>query len=280
MGNTMQIFEHPKFGKIPVIQIDGEPYFKATEVANALGYSNPQKAVRDHVDAEDKRTEQIVHPLGGKQNTVVINESGLYSLILSSKLPQAKEFKHWVTAEVLPAIRKQGYYVLEKKSVEVYKRLAGDPEFLIQMGLAIKAEKEKVAQLTQENVALNHQVEELTPKAQYCDDVLNSRELLTISEIAKEFGLNAVKLNKLLNAWGVQYKVNGTWLLYDKYANFGWTKLKTTVFYHKTTGQKDSATLTYWTQAGRQAIHNLLKSHGFSRVSQPEVTTLVFNGGL
>ena len=117
MENVVQIFEHEKFGKVRFIVIDSEPWFVGKDVALSLAYSNPQKAIRDHVDDDDKRTERIVHPLGGAQNTLLINESGMYALIFGSKLPKAKEFKHWVTYEVLPAIRKTGSYTLNK-SVE------------------------------------------------------------------------------------------------------------------------------------------------------------------
>lgn len=110
MTENIEVFTSPEFGQVRTLTIDGEPYFVAKDVAEILGYSNPLKAIRDHVDEDDKRGERIVHPSGGTQDTVVISESGLYSLILSSKLPNAKKFKHWVTAEVLPSIRKTGSY--------------------------------------------------------------------------------------------------------------------------------------------------------------------------
>ena len=107
----IQIFENEQFGQLRGMNIEGEPWFVGKDVAQVLGYSNSPKAIRDHVDDEDKRSERIVHPLGGVQQTTFINESGLYSLILSSKLPKAREFKRWVTAEVLPQIRRTGGYI-------------------------------------------------------------------------------------------------------------------------------------------------------------------------
>jgi len=107
----IQIFDNVQFGQLRGMNIDGEAWLMATDVARKLGYANPQKAIRDHVDEEDKRTERIVHPFGGAQQTLLINESGLYALILSSKIPQAREFKHWVTSVVLPQIRKTGGYI-------------------------------------------------------------------------------------------------------------------------------------------------------------------------
>lgn len=267
MENSLQVFSNEKFGTIRTTLIDGVPYFVGKDVAVALGYSNTKDALALHVDAEDKRilqrSENATFEIPNRGLTV-INESGLYSLILSSKLPQAKEFKRWVTSEVLPAIRKNGFYFLDnsKKNIDIYKKLAADPEFLIQMGLTIKAEKEKVSLLTAQNQKLVGQISELQPKADYYDNVLNSPELLTVSEIAKEFGLTARKLNNLLNIWGYQYKVNGTWLLREKYDDLGWTKVKTTLFTHNS-GEQGSSTLTYWTQAGRNAIHEILKAHNF-----------------
>ena len=102
--NELQVFNNEEF-KIQIMTINNEPWFVGKEVAKVLGYSNPHKATRDHVEEDDKRTERIVHPRGGKQETILINESGLYSLILSSKLSSAKRFKKWVTSEVLPKIR-------------------------------------------------------------------------------------------------------------------------------------------------------------------------------
>lgn len=108
--NELQVFTNNEFGEIRALEIDNEPWFIGKEIAEVLGYSNPQKAIRDHVDDEDKGVNGMVSP-GGKQKFVVINESGLYSLIMSSKLPNAKKFKRWVTSEVLPAIRKHGGYI-------------------------------------------------------------------------------------------------------------------------------------------------------------------------
>lgn len=109
MENKIQVFENPEFGEVRTLAIDGEPWAAAIDVAKALGYKEPQKAIRTHVDPEDKGVSKMDTP-GGNQEVVIINESGLYSLILSSKLPNAKRFKRWVTSEVLPTLRKTGSY--------------------------------------------------------------------------------------------------------------------------------------------------------------------------
>lgn len=134
MSNELKIFENPAFGSIRTVEVDGTPYFVGKDVAEVLGYTNTPKAIRDHVDEEDKLTEQIV--LSGQgRDTILINESGLYSLILSSKLPKAKEFKHWVTSEVLPAIRQHGMYATEE--------LLADPDLAIKAFTALKEERAK-----------------------------------------------------------------------------------------------------------------------------------------
>ena len=259
MENQVQIFNNPDFGTVRTVLIDGVPYFVGKDVADALGYTNPQKAIRDHVDDEDKRTEQIVHPFGGAQNTVVINESGLYSLILSSKLPRAKEFKRWVTAEVLPSIRKYGVYA----TPDVAAQLLNDPAFAVKIFTALADERAKTARLTEENKVLHEQVFEMKPKANYYDLILQCPHAIPVTVIAKDYGLSAKKFNKLLNKLGVQFKVNGTWVLYSKYADRGWTVTKTHNYIHKSTNLPDAAVNTYWTQKGRRELYELLKANGY-----------------
>ncbi len=123
----LQIFRNESFGEIRTLNIDGEPWFVGKDVADSLGYERSDNAIRNHVDEEDKLTHQI-SASGQNRNMVLINESGLYSLIMSSKLPSAKQFKRWVTNEVLPSIRKHGVYA----TAETAERLLNDPDFMIQ----------------------------------------------------------------------------------------------------------------------------------------------------
>ena len=126
--NKIKVFENPEFGSIRTVERNGEPWLAGKDVAAALGYSNPRKAIADHVDEEDKGVTNC-YTLGGNQNMTVINESGLYSLILSSRLPTAKKFKHWVTGEVLPSIRKHGAYA----TAPTLERMISDPDFAIRL---------------------------------------------------------------------------------------------------------------------------------------------------
>lgn len=257
----LQIFNNPEFGAIRTVEIDGEIYFVGKDVATALGYINTNDALALHVDAEDKkilqRSENATFEIPNRGLTV-INESGLYSLILSSKLPQAKEFKRWVTTDVLPKIRKYGVYATADFAKEAIK----NPKWAIDILKALQTEQAENARLTQENTVLNQQVAELTPKASYYDVVLNCKDLVSVSKIAKDYGMSATEMNKLLNKLGVQYKQSEVWLLYQKYAKLGWTSTKT-ITYPDSEGFIHSKVHTYWTQAGRLGLYHLLKENGY-----------------
>lgn len=253
--NDIKIFENAEFGSVRTVEVEGEPYFVGKDVAEILGYSNPQKAIRDHIDDEDKTLNESFTVNGTM--AVLINESGLYSLILSSKLPKAKEFKHWVTSEVLPSIRKHGAYMTD----DVLRRAITEPDFLIQLATELKEEQEKRRALESTVAVQSQQITELQPKASYYDVVLNSKDLLSIGKIAKDFGKSAVWLNKWLHEQGVQYKQGEIWLLYQKYAEQGYTNTKTQT-YNGSDGAVHTKVHTYWTQKGRLFIYDLLKTNG------------------
>ena len=253
--NDIKIYENAEFGSVRTLEVNGEPYFVGKDVAEILGYSNPQKAIRDHIDDEDKTLNESFTVNGTM--AVLINESGLYSLILSSKLPKAKEFKHWVTSEVLPSIRKHGAYMTDA----VLHRAITEPDFLIQLATELKEEQEKRRALESTVAVQSQQITELQPKASYYDVVLNSKDLLSIGKIAKDFGKSAVWLNKWLHEQGVQYKQGEIWLLYQKYAEQGYTNTKTQT-YNGNDGAVHTKVHTYWTQKGRLFIYDLLKTNG------------------
>ena len=173
--NKIKIFENPEFGSIRTLQKDGEPWFVGKDVAAALGYSNPRKAIADHVDEEDKGVTNC-YTLGGNQNMTIINESGLYSLILSSKLPTAKKFKHWVTSEVLPSIRKTGGYI-------------SGQETMSDADLMAKALLVAQRQINQRDA----RIAEMQPKALFADSVAASKTSILIGELAKILKQNGVE---------------------------------------------------------------------------------------
>ena len=251
--NEIKIFDNPEFGKVRTMEINGEPYFVGKDVAEILGYTKARNAIASHVDSEDKKDAPIQGDLGGTQEMTVINESGLYSLILSSKLPKAKEFKRWVTSEVLPSIRKHGAYAVDE--------LLNDPEFAIKTFTALKEERAKNRQLTDTVAIQNQQIAELQPKASYYDVVLNCKDVISISKISKDYGKSAQWLNEYLHKKKVQFKQGDIWLLYEKYADKGYTHSRTHIINGKG-GKPETKMHTYWTQKGRLFIYDLLKSDG------------------
>lgn len=253
--NELKIFENPAFGKIRTVETNGEPWLVGKDVAEILGYANPSKALDDHVDTEDKLNNKSLSSLG-QRGGWLINESGLYSLILSSKLPKAKEFKHWVTSEVLPTIRKHGMYATEE--------LLDNPDFAIKVFNELKAEREKRKALETTVNVQKQLIGELKPKADYTDLVLKSKTLLTTTQIAKDYGMSGKKFNKLLNELKIQYKTGGynkQWLLYSKYQDKGWTH-SDTIRFTRSDGREDFVLETKWTQKGRLGLYELLKKHG------------------
>lgn len=225
----MQIFNNEQFGQVRVITKDGEPWFVGKDIATILGYKDTSDSLKRHVDTDDKLT-RCFTDTGQSREMIVINESGLYSLILGSKLPSAKKFKKWVTSDVLPSIRKHGMYATDE--------LINNPDLLI--AAATKIKEERAARLEAEKLR---------------DKLIHQNKLYTTSEIAKELGLkSANKLNQLLAEKKIQYKQNKTWLLYSKYADCGYVSIKQDIL--------DSGHIIYdrkWTGKGRDFILNLFK---------------------
>lgn len=179
--NELMIFNNPEFGDIRAVEVDGEPWFVGRDVAQALGYSNPRKALIDHVDEEDKGVTKC-DTLGGAQEVTIINESGLYSLVLSSKLPGARKFKRWVTSEVLPSIRKHGAYM----TPETLEAAILNPDTMIKLCTALKDEQDKRKALEAANSALTVENQIMKPKAEYFDDLVDRNLLTSFRETAKQ----------------------------------------------------------------------------------------------
>lgn len=248
--NELMIFNNPEFGEIRTMERDSEPWLVGKDVALALGYADTNKAIVTHVDADDRLNDKTASSLG-QRGGWLINESGLYALVLGSKLPTARKFKHWVTSEVLPSIRRNGMYLLPKDYPSALRALADAEE----KRLALAAENERQAQV----------IAEFEPIRQYVDTILESQDALATSQIAADYGMSAQQLNKILRDEGVQHKVNGQWLLYKKHMNMGYTKSKTIQFTHSD-GRTDTKLHTQWTQKGRLMIHNILEKRGIVAV--------------
>ena len=238
MGNTIQTFTNDAFGAIRTITGGGQTLFCGKDVAVALGYSNTKDALTRHCKGVGKH-----YPLetaGGIQQVRFITEGDLYRLIISSKLPAALKFEAWVFDEVLPTIRRHGMYA--------YDELLADDEFLEHAIATLRAERAK-------RLAAEQALLEATPKVSYYDLVLQSDSLLTTTAIAKDYGLSAKKLNRILREEGIQFRQSGRWFLYAKYAEQGYTQSKTHEY-----GEGQTRTHMYWTQKGRLFIYDLLKN--------------------
>ena len=203
--NEVKLFENEEFGQVRTIIIDNEPYFVGKDVADILGYADPNKALAMHVDEEDKLNDKTALSLG-QRGGWFINESGLYSLILSSKMPNAKKFKRWVTSEVLPSIRKHGIYATDN----VIDNILNNPDFGIELLTKLKEERVARVEAEKKNAILTH-----------------VNKTYTMTEIAKELNLkSATELNKILADKHIQYKVNNTWVFYSDYSNLGYEEIK------------------------------------------------------
>lgn len=232
---TPQLFEF-QGRKVRTVIIDKTPYFVGKDVAEVLGYQNPSRDINRHVEKDDRQNYQN-GSLGSNRGVTVINESGLYSLILGSKQPNAKEFKRWVTSDVLPTIRKTGQYSIQQKP-DSY--MIEDP---------VKRAKRWIEE--------RKAYEKLLPKGEYYDSQMRNPGLMTTTEIAKDFGMSATALNKKLHQYKVVFKQGRTWVLYQKYANCGYTQYEP----FPTNGNSGVKNLLKWTQRGRKFIYDLLAEH-------------------
>ncbi|EMW6317266.1 phage antirepressor KilAC domain-containing protein [Enterococcus faecalis] len=257
----LQIYKNAEFGSIRTTTIDGQPYFVGKDVADILKYQNGSRDINRHVDEED-RTKIMLFDGSQNKETIVINESGLYSLILSSKMPNAKKFKRWVTSEVLPAIRKHGLYATDD--------LIANPDLAIAAFTALKEEREKNKELMAAVAIGQQQIAEMKSKATYYDVVLKCRDAVNISVIAKDYGWSAIRMNEYLHDRGIQFKQGDIWLLYQKHAPNGYTKTNTHI-YEDSKGIQHTKVHTKWTQKGRLFIYEQLKADGIYPQIEMEV---------
>ena len=220
-----QIFKNEEFGQIRTCTMNGETYFVGKDVALALGYKNTMDALMRHVDEEDKQTSGFT--MGShRYSMTVVNESGLYSLILSSKLDSARRFKRWVTSEILPAIRKNGHYELEQRTRKLEIR----------------------------NTLLEEISAQQKPLTDYARHILSSTQTVTITQIAQDYGFTAVRFNELLKHLHIQHKVGGQWILYAPHIGKGYVQSFSSYFVQPD-GEVQVKLHTRWTQSGRLFLY-------------------------
>ena len=201
LSENIKIFNNSEFGEIRVMLIDDDPWFVGKDIAAALGYKDTVNALKAHVDEQDKAGWRITTQFGEKETTI-INESGLYSLIFSSKLESAQRFKHWVTHEVLPSIRKNGMYMTDN----LLETAIANPDFVIGLIQNMKAEKEKNATLQTQNKQLCEKNEEMQPKADYFDDLVAWNLAVCFRGTAKELRIPERKFIQSLIEDGYIYR--------------------------------------------------------------------------
>ena len=247
MEQEIKTFKNEQFGEIrTMVDEKGEPWFVGKDVARRLGYINHRKALRDHVDEEDRKDGVTIRDsIGRDQEATFINESGLYSLILASKLPQAKAFKRWVTAEVLPQIRKTGGYIPLK---DQEGRELSDLEIMCRAMMIMKKSIEQKEQL----------IADLQPKADYVDEVLDSVDCLTMTQVAKGLGMTVHDLTTRLLQDGIIYEQSGQYMLYAPYARRGLATCRTHT-HRDLFGTVHTHTYLVWTEKGKKFINEHIK---------------------
>lgn len=248
--NEMRIFENEQFGKVRTVIKNGEPWFVAADVCRALEIDRSQSRRLD----EDEKGVYSIHTPGGAQDVTIVNEPGLYSLVLRSRKPEAKAFKRWITHEVIPSIRKTGGYIAGENQMSDDELVA---RALLMLKKKLEARNLELDQARGEIREKDAQIQRLAPKASYCDLVLQAKEAVPISLIAKDYGMSARTLNAMLHDMRIQYKVDDVWLLYQPLTKKGYTKSVTYL-----TDSGVLAMRTLWTQKGRMFLYEKLKEKG------------------
>lgn len=237
--NTPQIFNFEK-NEVRTFLENDIPYFVANDVAKTLGYKNPSDATNKHCKKALKTWGS--DSLGRRQSFKIIPESDVYRLVIKSNLPSAEKFESWVMEEVLPQIRKHGMYATDD--------LLNNPDLLIEV--ATKLKEERTLRLVAEQ-----KVAEMQPKVNYHDIILANKSVTPISFIAKNYGMSAMQMNKLLHDFGIQYRQGKAWLLYAKYQNEGYTHIEMV----PVQGTDNLKPIMKWTQKGHLFLYNFLKEH-------------------
>lgn len=257
MENKLTVFNNENFGEVRVVEINGEPWFVAADVCRALELGNPSQSIA-RLDEDEKALISIEGLSRGNDKGNVVNEPGLYSLVLGSRKPEAKMFKRWITHEVIPAIRKHGgYLTISDKDDDM-------AIFYRALHLAEQRMKEREARLKEQEELIEAQAEMIDaykPKVEYCDTILQSENSMTVTQIAMDYGLTAQRLNSILCESKVQRRVGKQWVVNKRYLNEGYVD-SCTVYFRRKSGDMDSTTYTKWTQQGRLFIHNLLSDRG------------------
>lgn len=246
--NDLQVFKFNE-NQVRTIVKGNEPWFVLTDVCKVLGLTDARR-VSERLDDDERSLTPVIDAKGRNQKTNIINESGLYSVILRSDKPEAKTFRKWITSEVLPSIRKHGAYM----TGETIEKAIGDPDFAIGLLKQLSEDKKMIA-------IKDQQISELKPKADYLDRILKSTAVVNITQIAKDYAMSGAKLNKYLHDKKVQWKCGDQWLLTADYADKRYTASETFLI-EDVEGIERIRMSTKWTQKGRLFLYELLKKDG------------------
>lgn len=277
--NEIMLFKHEEFGEVRTLMIDGEPWFVGKDVCQMFGDSNHIRSL-GRVDEIDKQKVELIDALNRKQSATVINESGLYALLfamqpqkantdgvsdaypieIQQRIDKLRRFKRWITAEVLPSLRKHGAYFTPEA---LYNSLC-KPENLIEILHALADEQKRNTDLSVENA-------QLSVKAKYYDTILNSTNNVPVTQIAKDYGMSAIAFNKMLHEYGIQYPIRNSWVLYSEYANLGYTQSKTYKY-----AENKASMHTCWTQKGRLFLYEFLRERGVLPMCERECCNEAF----
>lgn len=254
---ALQIFSSPKFGQVRTVKENGKLLFGATDVASALGYSNPRDAIARHCKSNGVVNHDVIDSMGRQQQVKFINEGNIVRLVTSSKLPQAEQFESWIFDELVPTVIKSGGYMIARQDET--------PEEVMARALNIaqetlKRREERISSLEHKALLQEKELQISAPKVKYVDEVLQSASTYTATQLGKEMGFtSAESLNRKLKEMGIHFKQSGQWMLTAKHCGKGYTKTRTQTF-TRSDGSTGTNTITVWTEAGRLFIHELLNN--------------------
>lgn len=271
MEQAIQIFSNPQFGEIRTAGTADNPMFCLADVCSAIGIANARN-VKTRLDEDDVRLVDTTDNLGRAQQVTFVTESGLYDVIIRSDSESAKPFRKWVTGEVLPSIRKTGGYIAANNDMTdeeiMAKALLVAQSTIERRDQRIKeletANKQQQAQLEQASCQISEMskdIDEMKPKAEYYDMLLNNKSTLLTTQIAQDYGMSAIAFNKLLANLGVQHKMNGQWILKSRFASNGYVKNKT-IDIVRSNGMREVKMQTVWTPSGMIFLYGVLKKNG------------------